>query len=538
MPNSPQILVVDDDQSLLRATMRLLTRAGYRVFEAATGNEALRLAETHRPNLILLDVMLPDINGLDVCRRIKTNPALVDTYVMLISGLKNTTDDQVTGLNAGADGYIGRPVSNQELLARVQATLRFQQAEVGIKESETRYQQLFKNMPSGVAVYEAINDGADFVLKDFNRVAEQVEDIERNDIIGRRITEVFPGVKTFGLFEVLQRVWQTGKTEFFPAGHYQDERITGWRENYVYRLPSGEIVAIYNDVTERKQAEEALRESEAKLKTLFEILPVGISIVDNERNVVEVNPALGRIVQLSKEDLLHGKHTGRHYLQRDGTVMPVEEFPSVRAIKEQQAAENIEIGVVKEDGETIWTNVSAVPVAFSDWRVVITTIDITDRIQEEQRRQEQMERELTALAVLSAPSSTVSAQSFGLVPLRQNLPDIFDELVTQYGKIIALSLEQRVYKVDHPISDRLRAIAHRLGLLRAGPRDIIEMHSTAIKLQAADDNPAKARAYAEESHLIVLELMGYLTSYYRNYALGAHEDAVPQETGKGTKKNG
>jgi CheY-like chemotaxis protein len=178
------------------------------VFEAATGDEALRLAETHQPDLILLDVMLSDINGLDVCQRLKSNPALSDTYIMLLSGFKTASDDQVTGLNAGADGYIVRPVSNQVLLARAQATLRFQQAETGIRESEARFRQLFENMPSGVAMYEAIDDGADFVFKDFNRAGEQIEGVKRKDLIGRRVTEVFPAVKEFGLFEVLQRVWQ------------------------------------------------------------------------------------------------------------------------------------------------------------------------------------------------------------------------------------------------------------------------------------------------------------------------------------------
>jgi hypothetical protein len=78
-------------------------------------------------------------------------------------------------------------------------------------------------------------------------------------LLGRSVLEVFPGVEELGLLTVFQRVWRTGRPEHHPTRMYRDNRIWGWRENYVHRLPSGEVVAIYVDVTERKQAEEQLR---------------------------------------------------------------------------------------------------------------------------------------------------------------------------------------------------------------------------------------------------------------------------------------
>jgi len=121
-----------------------------------------------------------------------------------------------------------------------------------------RFKQLFEGMSSGVAVYEAVDGGNDFIIKDFNRAAEEIDQIKREDIIGRRVTEVFPEVEEFGLLEVLRQVWKTGSSRNYPISFYKDERITGGRENYIYKLPSGKVVAIYDDITERKRAEERI----------------------------------------------------------------------------------------------------------------------------------------------------------------------------------------------------------------------------------------------------------------------------------------
>lgn len=118
------ILIVDDDPDVLAVTSRILTSAGYKVLKAGTGREGLEMAETHRPDLVLLDVVLPDIMGTEVCRRIKHNPAFDGIFVILSSGLKTGSCHQTAGLESGADGYIARPVSNQELTARIDAMVR------------------------------------------------------------------------------------------------------------------------------------------------------------------------------------------------------------------------------------------------------------------------------------------------------------------------------------------------------------------------------------------------------------------------------
>lgn len=127
-----------------------------------------------------------------------------------------------------------------------------------LRESEARLKELFENLSSGVAVYQKSPDGHDFILSAFNRAAERIESRSREGLIGRNVTEIFPGITESGLLDVLRRVWQSSVAEHFPVSFYQDGRIAGWRENYVYKLPNGEIVVIYDDVTKEKQAEERM----------------------------------------------------------------------------------------------------------------------------------------------------------------------------------------------------------------------------------------------------------------------------------------
>ncbi len=141
-----------------------------------------------------------------------------------------------------------------------------------LKIKEERFRLLFANMASGVAIYRAVNNGEDFEFIDFNKAAQRIEKIHRQNLIGRRVTEVFPGIHDFGLLEVFQRVWQSGEAEHFPIAKYKDNRLHGWRKNFVYKLNSGEIVTIYQDVTEQKLASQELKQSEILLQTEKQII--------------------------------------------------------------------------------------------------------------------------------------------------------------------------------------------------------------------------------------------------------------------------
>ncbi|MCP4723802.1 MAG: response regulator, partial [bacterium] len=128
--------------------------------------------------------------------------------------------------------------------------------EMALKESEGRFKEIFRNLGMGVAVYEAVDGCKDFIFKEINDAGAKINRISRENTIGKRLLSLFPGVKELGLFDVLVRVHKTGKPEHLPLEFYEDNRLNLWVDNYIFQLPSGDIVAVYNDLTAQKRAEE------------------------------------------------------------------------------------------------------------------------------------------------------------------------------------------------------------------------------------------------------------------------------------------
>ncbi|MFH1081499.1 MAG: diguanylate cyclase [Pseudomonadota bacterium] len=128
-----------------------------------------------------------------------------------------------------------------------------------LRESETRFRELFNTMNSGVITYRAKDQGEDFIITDINPAGERISQVQRQDIVGKTVMEVFPGVREIGLLDVLQDSWKTRTHKHHPESLYRDNRISCWVETNVYVMTSGEIVAIYDDVTKRKKMEDEIR---------------------------------------------------------------------------------------------------------------------------------------------------------------------------------------------------------------------------------------------------------------------------------------
>ncbi|MES9847036.1 MAG: PAS domain S-box protein, partial [Candidatus Thiodiazotropha sp.] len=150
--------------------------------------------------------------------------------------------------------------------------------------------ELFQQLDFGVAVYQPIEDGRDFIFVDINPAVEKTDKVKREELLGRRLTEVFPGVEEFGLLDVMRRVMKSGVSESFGPTEYHDERIRGWRLNHVYRLPCGYVTAVYEDVTNEVKAESALKASEERYRLLTESSLDGVWDWDLEHNRLYLSP--------------------------------------------------------------------------------------------------------------------------------------------------------------------------------------------------------------------------------------------------------
>ena len=126
-----KVLIIDDDPAFTRLVEQALAPAGFEVLTAASGGEGLRLLFANRPDIVLLDVVMPEMNGWDTCRRIRD---ITDVPVIMLTAQKNTEEDIVRGLECGADNYLIKPVGKRELVGRVQAVLR--RAELSLPEEQ------------------------------------------------------------------------------------------------------------------------------------------------------------------------------------------------------------------------------------------------------------------------------------------------------------------------------------------------------------------------------------------------------------------
>jgi len=232
-----------------------------------------------------------------------------------------------------------------------------------LKECQAKFKVLFENVCSGVAIYEARNDGEDFVFVDLNPAAEQIEHIKKQEIIGKSVTEVFPGVRQFGLFDMFRRVYKTGTPEHLPVSVYKDERVAGWRENYVYRLPSGQIVAVYDDVSTRKRTELVARMTDQCFRAIADYTYDWEIWVGPPGRVLWTNPAVQRVTGYSiKEIMAMSDYPGSVVYEQDRDRIE----RAFRSALKGSTGNDVQFRIVKKDGKVIWGEISWQPIYDDD----------------------------------------------------------------------------------------------------------------------------------------------------------------------------
>ncbi|NUN69904.1 MAG: PAS domain S-box protein [Bacteroidetes bacterium] len=327
------VLLVDDSESRLQIHTRIVAGEGYRVLTAENGTDALRIVQEQPVDIILLDVVLPDISGVDVCRRLKADPRTYAALILLISSIEIKSLSQSHGLDSGADGYLVLPVSNQELLSRIRALERIKRSEDELRRSHRLIEQHAREL-------ERINDALQMEVMERRRTEEALITSERyaRSIINcsldmiitvdneRRIVEFNDAAqRTFGYtreevvgkhINILYADADEGKRIHLTtvdSGSVRSEVLNRKKngETFTSRIAASVlrneeqqllgIVGVSRDVTEQKQAEEALLESEERYRLLFTQSPLGILHIDPSGVILHSNRTATEIFGLPRE---------------------------------------------------------------------------------------------------------------------------------------------------------------------------------------------------------------------------------------------
>jgi len=280
------ILIVDDLPDNLRILTQMLTGKGYKVRKAINGETALLACESSPPDLILLDIKMPDLDGYQVCTILKDNPMTKDIPVIFISALSDTFD-KVKAFEVGGIDYITKPFQLEEVLARIESQLTIQRQQKRLQEEiekrketeEILYQSrallssILNGCLDGIAALQAVREVTG-EIKDFrclvvNPIISQSLGIKKDDLIGKtRLKRILEKID-FSLFDLFVEVVNTGKV-LKKEVYYPHEEKESYYQVTAVKLADGFAITV-RDITQPKKLELELSEANKKLSYLVNI---------------------------------------------------------------------------------------------------------------------------------------------------------------------------------------------------------------------------------------------------------------------------
>jgi PAS domain S-box-containing protein len=313
-----RILIVGDESHVQQATARLLQTEGFQVMAATVPGDGLRMAAEQKPDLVLLHASLQDMDALEACRLIKADKSLSSTCLLLISDKVLSPADQARGLEAGADGYIVHPISDHELLARVQDTLRLHRANRALRQSEEHFRALFQYASDLVSIVDA-----DGVMRYASPSHEAVLGYPPDQLIGNNMMAFLHPDDLPHVQEVLSQVLREPELKASVRFRFR-HRNGSWRwlestgRSLIDNPAIAGVVANSRDVTEQVEVVEALhklreelelrvQERTAKLDRANEALRA--EIVEHKRAQEEIERShrrestLNALLRISMEDI-------------------------------------------------------------------------------------------------------------------------------------------------------------------------------------------------------------------------------------------
>jgi PAS domain S-box-containing protein len=250
MSRRSRILVTDDDRGMRHSILRLLHNEGYDVYGAESGEDAIRQAKAHHPDLVLMDVVMPGMDGVEAARRIKSDPDLSDVFIVHLSAQRAPVSQRMEGLEAGADGYIVQPVENEELISRVRAFLRHKKTIDDLRASETRYRTLYAGNPLPMWIY----DCGTFAILDVNTAAIRHFGYSRDEFLKMPLPDLIVAEERESFCEALRDVVRNAREDCWSYRTRGGEviEIESTEQEVVWEGRAARAVLL-NDVTDRNR---------------------------------------------------------------------------------------------------------------------------------------------------------------------------------------------------------------------------------------------------------------------------------------------
>ncbi|HWI56958.1 MAG TPA: PAS domain S-box protein, partial [Bacillota bacterium] len=345
-----------------------------------TGREALEICKSAAPDLVLLDVNLPDLSGKDVCRAIRANPHIATTPIIHMSTTLVGTEDIVEGLEGGADACLTAPLQPRELLAQVKALLRVRQAEAELRRSEARFRALFEQNPDP---FFSVDATGRFVQ--VNHACEEVSGYSAAELLQRNFVDICAPDQRAKTLESFRNTLQDRRCRKLETaligknGRRVELLITG--SPVVIEPAANELYCTAMDITDRKRMENALRQKESEVKEAQRLAHIGNWHWDAQSDLMTGSEEIQRIFGLDPSNpICVPWHAHR------GRLWPAEEWDRVNfamqhALQTGQPYE-LDVQVLHPDGTRVWVVARGEPVRNAEGRIVGlrgTLQDITER---------------------------------------------------------------------------------------------------------------------------------------------------------------
>jgi len=266
-----------------------------------------------------------------------------------------------------------------------------------LQKHEETYRALFDNMHDGVAVYRPVNNGKNFVFVDFNKAGLKMEHVRKKDVIGKKVTQVFPVVKTTGLLDVFKEVYKTGIPKVHLISFYDEKKdIMVWRDNFVYKLPDNHIIVIYKDITKEKIAKENLRLREQMFRNTVMKSPFPIMVHNEKGDLVLLNDMWLKLTGYSFEEI----NTVDKWLKKIDGVKPEIVKKEIKKMYDKGIKKKKRVFRIKtKKGKILIWEVTSVILGRDEnglQQMICSAIDITERtiMQEKLKRSEEKFRTL------------------------------------------------------------------------------------------------------------------------------------------------